>query len=74
MEHLKQRMAAQIVAAMKAQGYKQREAAAYLGIKQPFYSCIASGKLTSVSVERLAGLLTKVGYHVEATIVPTQAQ
>ena len=55
---------------MKAEDMTQAMAAERMGIKQPDLSNILRGKFRGYSVERLAGMLGKLGYGVDIVLTP----
>jgi len=65
---VKAKLALQLAQIVKANGWKQVEAAKRMGIDQPKISKILRGQLREFSVERLLGLLRRIGCDVEIVL------
>lgn len=65
---LKSRLLQALQEAIRAQGWKQIEAAAQLGIDQAKVSKLLAGQMTGFSVERLVHFLSRLGQDVEVTV------
>lgn len=73
-EHrIKAELVDEISRRMEADKLTQTAAAARMGIKQPDLSNILRGKFRGYSVERLAGMLGKLGYAVDIVLRPPAA-
>ncbi len=58
---------------MAADGLTQATAAARMGIAQPDLSNILRGRFRGCSVDRLTGMLTRLGYGVDIVLRPPEA-
>lgn len=55
---------------IEARGLNQTEAAKLLGVSQPDVSKLVRGRVSGFSLERLARMITALGYDVRITIAP----
>lgn len=65
---LKAQLALRIQQLIEQKGITQAEIAPLLGLDQPKVSNLMRGRLTGFSVERLFGLLNRLGHNVEVRI------
>ena len=66
--YLKAELVLRLDEAIRSLGLAQRAAARRIGTTQPELSKILGGKFTEVSIERLMGFLTALGYDIEIKI------
>lgn len=71
-ELLKAKFAVQIYKLVKARGFTQAEAAAFLGTTQPQVSALMNLRPASMSVGRLMEFLTILGQDIQVTVKPTR--
>lgn len=70
----KAELATHIQQFMSQKGWTQAQAAAVLGLDQPKISALLRGRLAGFSVERLLGLINRLGHNVEVRIDPEERQ
>lgn len=54
--------------AMKAKGLNQTELGALVGLPQPAVSALLRGRLSGFSIDRLLGILNRLGHTVEVRV------
>ena len=64
----KSKIALQIVQIVRRNGWTQKEVAARVSLAQPDISNIMNARLAGMSLERLLGVLTQLGFDVEVRI------
>ncbi len=69
---LKADIALRIHQFIEQKGWTQQHAAEVLGLDQPKVSNLLRGRLSGFSVERLLGLVTRLGHNVEVRIDPQE--
>jgi predicted XRE-type DNA-binding protein len=60
--------------AMKIHGLTQQEAAKKMGLTQPKVSDMMRGDFSNLSERKLMDCLTRLGYDIEITVRPAQAE
>lgn len=65
---LKAGLAVEIVRAIRARNLNQRQAAELFGLKPPDLSNIMRARLDGIGVERLFGVLNRLGHRVEVRV------
>lgn len=71
---LKASLAAQVIRFIRETGLSQKEVAAQVGLKQPDVSDILRGRLKGISVERLLGVLNRLGHNVQVKVEPEPSE
>lgn len=71
-QFLKSQLVARLAAVLKDQGLTQADAAQRVGVSQPDISRLLRGQFRDISVERLFGMLVRLGCAVEVVVRPAR--